>query len=126
MASSRRHGGLEEFVYEAVGSRVSMPKDEFISQLKQWELKPVEIDGTLAAVVMVNRNEVHVAVKPGFKGKWMKRGSVIRGILAPILEEYGELVTSVSFDNEAGRAFVERIGFIPSGVTYRLEKLIHA
>ena len=126
MDKGRRDSSLEEFVYNSIEDRISLPKDEFIEQLKAWELKPVELDGMLTAVVMVKDNEVHVAVREGFKGKWMKRGSVIRGILAPILAEYGEIVTSVSYGNEAGRAFVERIGFVPNSITYRLEKLTHA
>ena len=125
MEISGRHGGIEEFVYGAVSNRISLSRDEFIAQLKQWELKPVEVDGALAAVVMVKGNEVHVAVKPDCKGKWLKR-SVIKRMLAPILDEYGEIVTSVSFGNDNGREFVERLGFVPDAVTYRMEKLVHA
>ena len=126
MDKGRRDSSLEEFVYNSVKDRGVLPKDEFMEQLKDWELKPVELDGLLTAVVMVKANEVHVAVREGCKGRWMKRGSVIRGILAPILAEYGEIVTSVGYGNDGGRAFVERIGFVPSSVIYRLEKLTHA
>jgi hypothetical protein len=126
MGEERRYGSLEEFVYEAVCERITLPKDEFMEQLRAWELRPVAQGDVIAAVVMVMGNEVHVAVKRGYRGRWMKRGSVIRGILAPILAEYGELTTSVSFGNDSGRAFVERIGFVPSSVIYRLEKLKHA
>lgn len=125
MEISRRYGGLEEFVYAAVSGRTSLSKDDFIRQLKEWELKPVEQDGLVVAVVMVKGNEVHVTVKDGYRGKWLGRGT-IRTILGGILEECGSVTTSVSFGNALGREFVERLGFVPDAVTYTLEKLKHA
>ena len=125
MGEERWDSGLEEFVYNSIEERISLPKDEFMEQLKEWELKPVELDGVLTAVVMVKDNEVHVAVREGYKGRWMKRGSVIRGILAPILDKYGEIVTRAEFDNFESRAFIERLGFVPSTVFYRLDQLKH-
>ena len=62
MGEERWDSGLEEFVYNSIEERISLPKDEFMEQLKEWELKPVELDGVLTAVVMVKDNEVHVAV----------------------------------------------------------------
>ena len=55
MDKGRRDSSLEEFVYNSIEDRISLPKDEFMEQLKAWELKPVELDGLLTAVVMVRR-----------------------------------------------------------------------
>lgn len=116
---------LSEFVYNAVSYRVSLPKEEFLEQLKEWELRPIEIDGKLAAVVMVKENDVHVASSEEFRGKWISR-RVIKRTLGEILDEYGCATTSVNYGNEPGRAFVERLGFVPDCVVYKLEKLAHA
>lgn len=125
MGTSGWNSSLAEFVYNAVSYRVHLPKSEFLEQLKEWELKPVEVDGKLAAVCMVKGNEVHVAVSKDHMGRWLNRGT-IKAILGEIIAEHGQAHTSVSYGNEAGRRFVERLGFVPDSITYTLEKLKHA
>lgn len=125
MDKGRWDSSLEEFVYEAISERITLPKAEFIEQLKEWELKPIEMDGNLAAVVMVKGNEVHVASSKEYRGKWLSR-RVIRRTLGEILNDYDQALTSVSYGNTSGREFVERLGFVPDSVTYILEKLKHA
>ena len=125
MGEERRDSSLEEFVYEAIGERITLPKADFIEQLKDWELNPIEMDGRVAAVVMVKGNEVHVAASKEYRGKWLSR-RVIKRTLGEILNEYDQAVTSVSYSNTLGREFVERLGFVPDSVTYTLEKLKHA
>ena len=116
---------LGEFVYDAISYRLEIPKEEFLEALKEWTLNPIEKDGRLAAVVMVKDNEVHVASAEEYRGKWLSR-KVIKDMLGKILDEHGCAVTSVSYGNELGRDFVERLGFVPVCVSYKLEKLRHA
>ncbi len=116
---------LGEFVYDAISYRLEIPKEEFLEALKDWTLNPIEKDGKLAAVVMVKGNEIHVASSDVYRGKWLSR-KVIKDMLGKILNEYDYAVTSVSYSNESGKAFVERLGFVPDCVLYKLEKLRHA
>lgn len=125
MDFSGRHSSLAEFVYNEISERLTIPKSEWLEAVKEWEMRPVDVNGELAAVVMVQGNEVHVAANSKFRGKWLSR-KVIRDILGNLIADYDQVITSVSYGNELGRKFVERLGFVPDSVTYKLEKLKHA
>lgn len=120
-----RHSSLAEFVYNEISERLTIPKSEWLEAAKEWEMRPVEVNGELAAVVMVQGNEVHVAANSKFRGKWLSR-KVIRDILGNLITDYEQVITSVSYSNQLGRSFVERLGFVPDCVVYKLEKLKHA
>lgn len=120
----RRNGGLEEFVYKHISERLAISREEFMDGIKGWNLRPIEHSGNLAAVVATKGNEVHVAVDPEYKGKWLGKDS-IRSILGGILGEYGHAVTSVGYDNTDASLFLRRLGFVPDSIVYRLEKLNH-
>lgn len=124
MGEERRDSGLAEFVYKQVSKDLTISKDEFFEGLKDWELKPIEVDGELAAVVAVKGNELHVSSGENFRGKWLSR-RVIKNVLGVILSEYGQAITCVNWGNKAACEFVERLGFVPDNIVYRLDKLKH-
>lgn len=124
MEISRRQCGLEEFVYRNISDRLHISREEFMEGIKGWNLHPIEREGNLAAVVATKDNEVHVAVDQAYRGKWLGRDSIKR-ILGGILNEYGQAVTSVGYDNYAASSFLRRLGFVPDSIVYRLEKLNH-
>jgi GNAT superfamily N-acetyltransferase len=115
---------LAEFVYNAISYRLEVPKEEFLERLKEWTLTPIEMNGEVAAVVMVKDSEIHVAASEEYRGKWLSR-SVIKRTLGKIIEDYGMAVTRTEYDNAPARAFVERLGFVPDTVFYRLDTLKH-
>jgi hypothetical protein len=91
----------------------------------KWSLQAIEHDGKLAAVMMVQGNEIHVAADPKMRARWLSRGK-IRTILGPLLERHGMLRTKVADGNERGQAFVRRLGFEMVGSEYILKELAHA
>ena len=124
MGEERRDSGLAEFVYDVISKELIISKEDFINNVKDWELKPVYVNGYIAAVVMVQGNEVHVAATPEFHGRWLSR-KVIKDILGGILAEHGQVITSVNWGNKSACTFVERLGFVPDNIVYRLDKLKH-
>ena len=125
MGEGGRDSGLAEFVYEAIKDRIELSKEEFIEKVADWDIKPFYVKGEIAAAVMLKENEIHVASSEKHRGKWISRRA-IKEILGTVLDEYGEVVTSVSYGNDSAAAFVERLGFVPDRTTYILRELKHA
>lgn len=115
---------LPEFVYNAISYRLEVPKEEFLERLKEWELSPIFLQGNIAAVVMILGTEIHVASAEAGRGKWLSR-RFIKETLGGIIKEHGFATTRTEYDNAPARAFVERLGFVPDTVFYRLDKLKH-
>jgi GNAT superfamily N-acetyltransferase len=115
---------LAEFVYNAISYRLEVPKEEFLEQLKEWELHPIYLAGKIGAVVMIQGTEIHVASAEEGRGKWLSRG-FIKDTLGGIIRKHGFATTRTEYDNAPARAFVERLGFVPDTVFYRLDKLKH-
>lgn len=124
MGEGRRNGGLEEFVYNTISERIELSKEDFLEKLKEWDLRPIYLAGKIAAVVMIKDNEIHVASAEEGRGKWLSRG-FIKDTLGGIIKEHGTAVTRAEYDNTSARAFIERLGFVPETVLYRLDKLKH-
>lgn len=113
---------IVQFVYDHID--VDFTLEEWATKITEWEFKPIYQESNLVAVVMVKANEVHVTVDELHRGKWLNR-RIIRDILGKIIEEYGHVITSVGFGNEHAAEFVERLGFEPEVMVYKLEKLEH-
>lgn len=84
--------------------------DHFLDALASWDVKAFCRGEEVVGMLMLKANELHVAVLPHERGKWLSR-RLIRDVIGPLLERYGFAKTSVSGDNEKGRDFVSRIGF---------------
>lgn len=88
-------------------------RDDFRKALASWEVQAFCDGDKPVGMLMTRGNELHVAVIPEVRGKWLSR-RLIREVLSPLIEKSGEAVTSVMPDNEAGRDFVSRLGFAGS------------
>lgn len=98
--------------FAALGER--LPKDmsypQFRSALKDWDVKAFCRGNEPVGMLMVKGPELHVAVVPEVRGKWLSR-RLIRDVLAPLLHAHKEIRTSVQPENGIGRDFVSRLGF---------------
>ena len=110
-------------VHQALLPRAPLLKLEDIEKaFGDWEVSPV-----LGGAILVKGNEIHVAVKPESRGRWLSR-RLVKAFPGRLIDQYGLAVTSVMEDNETGINFVERLGFKRTGkekgkVSYELRKL---
>jgi GNAT superfamily N-acetyltransferase len=88
-------------------------RDDFRKALESWEVQAFCDGDKPVGMLMTRGNELHVAVIPEVRGRWLSR-RLIREVLSPLIEKSGEAVTSVMPDNKAGRDFVSRLGFAGS------------
>lgn len=101
--------------FEALKPRIpeSLSFDQFCKNLAAWEISAFCDGDKPVGMLMVKENELHVAVLPEVRGRWLSR-RLIKQVFAPIIREYGKAKTSVMPDNAVGRDFVQRIrdGFV--------------
>ena len=113
-------------VYEACRERCPMSFDRFAAAFDGWKVAPIERDGEMVATILMRGDEIHCATKE--PGKWLSR-KVLRESIGAILEQHGRCVTAVMADNDAGHAFVQRLGFkrMSGGeiVRYELKEMTH-
>lgn len=82
--------------------------ESFCGILNDWEVKAFCDGERTIGMLMVKGPELHVAVLPEVRGKWLSR-RLIREVFNPIFKTYGKAETDVSPDNEKGIEFVNRI-----------------
>jgi hypothetical protein len=85
-----------------------MDFNEFRRRLEGWEVIPAKVDGRVVGGFIKRGPELHAAVTSGF-GRWFTRG-MYRKTIGAALEQYGYAMT-LPPSSEAGRRFVERLGF---------------
>lgn len=82
--------------------------DVFCERMKDWDVSAFH-DGSRAVGMLMTRGpELHVAVIPEVRGRWLSR-RLINEVFAPIIGKHGRAVTSVASDNARGLEFVRRI-----------------
>jgi hypothetical protein len=117
---------LCERLFNALEGRTkTITLEQFSSTLSDWDL--IDVGG---AVVMLRDAEIHVAAPKDRRGRWISRAR-IKTVLGGILQSNGVVRTKVMKDNEAGNAFVSRLGFQETGrdastIHYELKELRHA
>lgn len=87
-----------------------MPFDAFTRALESWDVKAFCEGQDVVGMLMLKDGELHVAVLPEIRGRWLSR-RLIREVLGPLVQQYGEAKTKVAADNETGKDFIRRIGF---------------
>ncbi len=104
-----REGALDAG-YRALGERLpaGLSFDQFREQLTDWRVDAFHDGERPVGMLMVRGDELHVAVLPEVRGKWLSR-RLIREAFAPILEKYGRARTKVAEGNAVGLDFVRRI-----------------
>lgn len=88
--------------------------DLFRERLGSWDVKAFCRGEDAVGMLMVKGSELHVAVIPEVRGKWLSR-RLIREVLSPLIRSHGEAVTTVMPENEVGNDFIKRLGFDDSG-----------
>jgi GNAT superfamily N-acetyltransferase len=103
--------------FRALGARLPAGIDygKFRTAMEPWDVKAFCDGERPVGMLMVKGNELHVAVIPEVRGKWLSR-RLIREVIAPIIRKHGEAKTSVTPDNGVGRDFIKRLGFTGNDV----------
>lgn len=98
--------------FKALAERMpaSVDYDKFHTALSSWDVKAFCDGKEAVGMLMVRGAELHVAVIPEVRGKWLSR-RLIREVIGPLLHKHGEARTSVTTDNGIGRDFIKRLGF---------------
>ena len=98
--------------FVALGERLppEISFDNFRAALDSWDVKAFCQGEKAVGMLMVRGSELHVAVLPEVRGKWLSR-RLIRDVIKPIICQHGEATTCVQPDNSIGKDFVKRIGF---------------
>lgn len=98
--------------YESCKDRFDEPVtfDDFLILTKEWECLPIYVARECAGAIMSKGNEFHVCIIEKFHKRWASK-SLYKHIYTDKLQQYGEIFTSVSANNEIGKRFVERCGF---------------
>lgn len=92
-----------DLLWALVKDRVFCTREEYEASLEGWTQHPIYRGGVLAAVVITKGNEIHCAVDPVFRGRWL--GWDLEHLLWP-----GQ-VTRTAKSNTIARRFIERLGF---------------
>lgn len=121
---------LIDIVFAHVTETLFVDQEQVDKALTDWTLKPIEVRGELAGVVMSKGNQIHIVVKPEFHGKWAIKRNMARTLLQDQIDEYGPLLVHAYKSDEKALRFIERLGFKRIGenaeqITLRLEKPVH-
>ena len=80
----------------------------FKEKLADWRVDAFCDGDKPVGMLMTRGAELHGAVLPEVRGKWLSR-RLIREVFAPIIRQYGQAKTAVMQDNTVGLDFVRRI-----------------
>jgi hypothetical protein len=105
---TRRDEAIEAAYASAVDRLPGLDAADFAKAVADWDVYPVVIDGKTAGAILVNGCEIHACVLPEAFGRWFSKRSA--KVLAGVIAKHGRAVTSAT--TPAGRAFVERLGFV--------------
>jgi len=101
--------------YESARDRFDVDYSTFAAMTAEWDADPVIVDGCLVGAVLMNGPEIHACITPSGFRRWLTKG-VLKRTLGAILFRYGFARTRVVEVNDIGRAFVERLGFVPVSI----------
>ena len=94
--------------WESVTPRADVTWEQF--QALNAEVHDVTVDGKDVGAILVIGPEIHACITPEGFGRWCGRRAV--RLLNSVIEKHGFATTSVMAENEAGKQFVERFGFM--------------
>lgn len=98
--------------FQAMADRlpVDYTLEAFKRALHEWDVKAFCKGGDVVGMLMVKDNELHVAVLPEVRGRWLSR-TLIRNVIGPLIKRYGKAKTKVVHENDRGQEFCQRLGF---------------
>lgn len=103
-----------EAAYESLKDRWPGTFAQFCEAAQGWEVHAVTLDGRTVGAIAVNGPEIHACIAEGF-GRWFRKEQA--EILNDVIEKHGYAQTRAT--TEAGRRFVQRLGFEPHGDAFR-------
>jgi uncharacterized protein YwqG len=106
--TSDRQAALS-MIYSSVKDRLDMEFEQFEVVMKDWQVTPLQEQGSIIGGVLQKENEIHVGY--GLKPSSSIRGH-IKATLKKIIDQYGSAITSVMEENKKGINFCKRLGFI--------------
>jgi hypothetical protein len=96
-----------------------LPFRDYYNFVITWHIHPVKHKEKIVGAVFTKDSNVHVAVN----GTWFPR-RYIKNIILPMLDTYGVVNTTVDLFNEAGLAWVMKLGFKLIDKNYKQYKLV--
>ena len=83
-----------------------LPFSDYYAFVSNWRIHPIEHNGNVVGAVFTKGNEIHVSTS----GPWFPR-KYVKEVLYPLIDQYGEVVTSVDDYNQSGLYWVKKLGF---------------
>lgn len=111
---SIRDQAIEAAFMSAQDRMPGVDLEAFTAAIAGWDVHPVALDGVISGAILVNGAELHACVLPAARGRWFNRRAA--SILADVIRRHGEALTTAT--TPAGRAFVERLGFVQDGAAF--------
>lgn len=103
-----RMAALEKAYQSASRRMPSISFPAFVACMQAWDVYPVHVDDEVVGAVLTCGPEIHACIDDGY-GRWLNR-RVLRDTLESVMTTHGYALTSATTD--AGRRFVERLGFV--------------
>lgn len=114
---------LEDLIWEQASRFLFVPKEQYLAELRTYDVEPVSRDGLLLGAVMRKGPELHfVTFKTGPIGR-----DIVRRALDPQLDRYGYVETKTPKVDARQHRFNRVMGFVAVGedqynVHYRLDR----
>jgi len=113
----------EDVIWDSVKYEIFCTKDEFLENLKQYEVFALHRDGVLAGLWMTKGAEFHIYPMGGSYTM-----ADIRNVIQPLIDRYGYATTKTPLSDKRQQRFNRRLGFVQIGeddvyVTYKIESL---
>ncbi len=102
----------------SIAMRADVARADFDRLAAQAEVVGINVDGEPAGAVLIIGNHIHACVLPQYAGRWFSRKAA--RALNGVIERHGHALTNAT--TEAGRVFVERLGFKKVGDEYRKDE----
>jgi len=105
---------VRRIVFDVIEGRLfGMSFEDFDRAMAGFEFIPVVVSGEEVGAIMRRGTELHVAVMPKARGKWL--GRALFRSLQEMIEQHGEVTTAVMDSHKSGHEFVRRLGFVQTG-----------
>jgi hypothetical protein len=88
--------------------------EDFERFAEKCEVHPIVVGGQCAGALVVQGPEIHACILPWAHKRWLNRTAL--SIMNEVISKHGKAITRAT--TEAGRQFVERLGFKPEGDIY--------
>lgn len=115
---------LLDMIWQQAEPLVFITREEFMANLDEWEIEPVEVDGEVAFILLRKGPEFHFISFNTGRPLTLKMG---RSWLEPMLARHGHVTTRTPRHAERQHRFNRLVGFRPIGeseffVHYRLDQ----